>query len=101
VHPDLAAREAFRKSLGLANLFESDERLAAMATAKSIHSLILAPALAEYAPANHVALHGFYNTKFNDGHWNELGHQIAGETIARELLKSSVAIRGSKGESQP
>jgi hypothetical protein len=99
VHPDLAARETFRKSLGVASLYESDERLAAIATAKSIHSLLLAPILADYASTHHVALHGFFNTKFNDGHWNELGHQVAGEGIARELLNSSSVIRGSTDES--
>ena len=29
---------------------------------------------------------GFHNTEFNDGNWNERGHEIAGEAIARELL---------------
>ena len=99
VHPDLDVREAFRKSLGAANLYESDERLAAMGAAKSIHSLMLAPILADYASTHHVALHGFYNTKFNDGHWNELGHEVAGEAIARELLKSSAVIRGPNDHS--
>lgn len=99
VHPDLAVRETFRKSLGAASLYESDERLMAMAASKSIHSLMLAPILAHYASTHHVALHGFYNTKFNDGHWNELGHEVAGEAIARELLKSSAVIRGPNDHS--
>ncbi len=99
VHPDLAIRETFRKSLGVASLYESDERLAAMATAKSIRSLMLAPILADYASTHRVALHGFYNTKFNDGHWNELGHEVAGEAMARELLKSSAVIRGPNDHS--
>src|SRR5271165_1051925 len=95
VHPDLATRETFRKGLGVASLYESDERLSAMAAAKSIRSLVLGPILADYTAANHVALHGFHKTEFNNGHWNELGHEIAGEAIARELLKSSGVVRGS------
>ena len=94
VHPDVATREAFRERLGVASLYESDERLASMATAKSIHSLMLAPMLAQYSATHHVALHGFFNTKFNDGHWNELGHEVAGRAIAHELLNSSGVIRG-------
>ncbi len=93
VHPDLAQRESFRQSLGVATLYESDKRLVAMATAKSIHTMMLAPVLADYSATHHVALHGFFNTKFNDGHWNELGHQIAGQAIAREMRKSSPVIQ--------
>lgn len=96
VHPDPAVREAFRKSLGVASLYESDKHLIEAATSDSIHSLMLAPILAEYATTQHVALHGFFNTNFNDGHWNELGNQVAGEAIARELLRSSDVIRDGR-----
>jgi hypothetical protein len=93
VDPDPAEREAFRQHLGLPSLYESDKRLTAMASAKSIHTMMLAPVLADYSATHHIALHGFFNTKFNDGHWNELGHQIAGQAIARELRRSSPVIQ--------
>lgn len=96
VHPDPAVRDAFRKQLGVANLYESDQRLSDLAAAKSIHTLMLAPILADYSAAHHIALHGFSNTAFNDGHWNELGHEIAGQAIARELQKSSTVVSASQ-----
>ena len=30
-------------------------------------------------------MHGFANTKLGTGHWNETGHQLAGQLIADRL----------------
>jgi hypothetical protein len=45
----------------------------------------LAPLLQSYAESHHVFLHGFRNTPMGFGHWNELGHQQAGQAIAAKL----------------
>jgi hypothetical protein len=50
--------------------------------------LLLAPYFQEYAGKNQVFLHGFrqaFRDTLGTGHWNQLGHSLAGQTIARWL----------------
>jgi hypothetical protein len=94
VHPDLKERAAFAGSLGIDTLYASDQRIERMAAADGIPVVSLGPVLGQYSAAHHVALHGFFNTAFNNGHWNPLGHELAGRAIARELLERSAVLRG-------
>jgi len=45
--------------------------------------------LQDYADRNTAFLHGAGDTK-GFGHWNELGHQLAGELIAQEVCTGSL-----------
>jgi hypothetical protein len=92
VHPDLAVRAAYTKQLGVPALELSDKRITELANRDGIHTILLAPAMGAYAVSHYVALHGFPNTAFNDGHWNETGHRIAAGLITQELLRSSPVI---------
>lgn len=85
-HPDLNVRQGFMNRIGIHNLFYPDERFKALGEHHGIEVLNLAPVMAEYANRNQVFLHGFGDTK-GKGHWNELGHQLAGELIAQKICR--------------
>jgi hypothetical protein len=89
VDPDVANREAFRKKLGVSDLYYADSRTANFAEQNGIPHITLAPTLADYTAKNHTYIHGFYNTAPNYGHWNALGNRLAGEIIAARLCKES------------
>jgi hypothetical protein len=82
VYPDLAARERFLHSLGAADLLLPDRRLRALGEREGFAVLDLAPDLQAYADRHHAFLHGFPNTASGVGHWNSLGHRLAGDEIA-------------------
>ncbi|MEZ4298762.1 MAG: SGNH/GDSL hydrolase family protein [Polyangiaceae bacterium] len=86
-HPDPAEREAFMKELGIDTLFYVEERLAKLTDKEGIPFLSLSQPLAEYALKNNVLVHGFPNSIPWGGHWNELGHRLAGEWIAEDYCK--------------
>src|SRR6266508_3811656 len=83
LHPDLDVRQAFQKRFGIDDLFYPDSRLKRFAERQGITVLTLAPSLAAYAQEHRVFLHGFSNSRLGTGHWNEEGHRVAGEIIAR------------------
>jgi len=92
VDPDDKARSAFERSLGIQDLFISDNLFANFAAGHAILHGTLAPALLNFAKANHTVLHGFPGGLRNSGHWNESGHRVAGKLMARTLLASSRII---------
>jgi hypothetical protein len=85
VDPDPRARSKY----GIPDLFTSDRLFAGFAEAHEIPHAALAPPLLLFARRNHVWLHGFSASQSNSGHWNQLGHKVAGEFIARQLLNHS------------
>jgi len=90
-HPNAAVRKAFMRLKGLASLDASDERLEQISEANGIPVLALAPLLGEYASAHGVALHGIGAN--NEGHWNKLGNQLAGQMIAGQLRVHSPTVQ--------
>ena len=84
VYPDPAAREAFARRLGVADLFYAERRLRDFGEREGFPVYNLAPDLQAYADRNHVFLHGF-GKQLGNGHWNEAGHALAGELIAQRL----------------
>jgi lysophospholipase L1-like esterase len=87
VHPDPAVREAFMTTLGVDSLSYPEARVAALGRNGGFPVLVLAPRLREWAESRHVWLHGFANTRAGYGHWNGLGHRLAGEALAEELAR--------------
>jgi len=85
VIPFDAQREAFRKMIGIDDLFYPDQRIAHMAEESAIPYLMLAPRLLDWAKANHTCVHGFENAGSCGGHWNRYGHQVAGKLIAGKV----------------
>jgi hypothetical protein len=84
VDPDAAKRLAFAQALGVSDLFYPDHRLEGFCQGHHIPILLLAPSFQEYATRHQVYLHGF-GKDLGAGHWNQQGHRLAGQTIARWL----------------
>jgi hypothetical protein len=96
VHPDPAARAAYLRKLGIADLFYPGRRLAAFGRAAGIPVLDLAPPLAELAARDRAFLHGFANTPPGEGHWNPSGHAAAAPLIAAWLCQQVLPAEGPR-----
>jgi len=84
VNPKPAKRQAYAKALGVPDLFYTDHRLEGFCQSRHIPILLLAPSFQEYATQHQVYLHGF-GKNLGTGHWNQQGHRLAGQAIARWL----------------
>ncbi len=84
VDPDPKRSAIFAGWLGVKDLFYPDRRVEKFCQAHQIPVLLLGPSFQEYAVRQQVYLHGFGPT-LGTGHWNQGGHRLAGETIARWL----------------
>jgi hypothetical protein len=84
VYPDADVRAAFERRLGVEDLFYPDRRFRALGEREGFPVLNLAPELQAYADERKLFLHGF-GRDLGNGHWNEEGHRIAGELLARNL----------------
>jgi hypothetical protein len=86
VYPDPNVRQIFMKHVGVSDLFYPDNRFKRLGERERIPVITLAPDMQAYAEQNKVFLHGFGNSLGN-GHWNQLGHRVAAELIARKLCE--------------
>jgi lysophospholipase L1-like esterase len=86
VYPNRAARQDFLRRVGASDLFYPDLRLKDFCEREGIPVLTLAPRLQAYADQNNDFLHGF-DESIGNGHWNPLGHRVAGEMIAQKLCE--------------
>ena len=86
VYPDPAAREAFARRVGAADLFYAERRFRAAGEREGFAVYNLAPDLQAYADRHRVFLHGF-GSQLGNGHWNEAGHAVAGELLAQKLCE--------------
>lgn len=84
VLPDPGAREEFMKRLGIVDLLYPDNRIRSLCLRENIPVITLAPDLQSYAEKNGSFLHGF-GSNLGNGHWNAIGHRVAGELIAQKL----------------
>jgi len=75
----------YAKRIGVTDLMYPDRRIAGVAAANGIEHHALVEPLAAYAQAHGVFLHGFEGMNLGYGHWNQLGHKVAGELIAQKL----------------
>jgi len=86
VYPDRQIREKLAQ-LGAENLFYPDQRLAQFGQNQGIEVITLAPIFQQQADQTTTYWHGFENTILGIGHWNEKGHQLAGEIIGDRLCQ--------------
>ncbi len=84
VLPDPNARQAFMRRLGIDDLFYPDRRIRSLCIRENIPVITLAPELQAYAEKSGSFLHGF-GSDLGNGHWNAVGHRVAGELIAQKL----------------
>ncbi len=87
VHPDPEVREAFARDNGLADLDYPHRRLGEFLRGEGIPYVALRPALVAHVKKSGDYLHGFESSGLGDGHWNETGHRLAGQTIAAEMCR--------------
>jgi hypothetical protein len=73
------------REVGVADLFYPDRRIQALGEREGFVVLSLSRPFQAYADDRGVFLHGFENTALGKGHWNEAGHRLAGELIAKRL----------------
>jgi hypothetical protein len=84
VLPDPAARAAFMRRVGSTDIFYPDKRLKSLGEREGFTVFNLAPDLQAYADEHKAFLHGF-GKDLGNGHWNQLGHRVAGELLADKL----------------
>jgi len=88
VHPDPQQRNSFAASLGVADLLYPDRRIERLALEESIPFIMLAPPLQAWAQEKGECVHGFEDSEPCSGHWNKLGHRVAGTIIAQNICQS-------------
>lgn len=86
VYPNQTARARYLESTGGRSLFYPDMRLRALGAREGFPVVSIAPAMQYAADADHVAFHGFPNTRPGTGHWNERGHCFGGAMIAEGII---------------
>lgn len=94
VHPDPVKRSAYLASIGVTAFDYPASRLADIAQRHGIQVLDLAPPLLAYAEQHQVPLYGAPNASLGLGHWNQDGHRVGGEALARWLCQSLDAGAG-------
>jgi hypothetical protein len=88
VTPNPQTRTAFLRTIGATDIFYPDNRIREFCTRERIPVITLAPDLQKYAETNNTFLHGF-GDNLGNGHWNLLGHQVAGELAASQICRMS------------
>lgn len=88
VNPDAGARFKLLQRAGLKDFFYAEGRIKALGERENFPVLNLAPTLQTYAQTHQVYLHGFGETQ-GTGHWNQTGHQQAGEIISAWLCEAA------------
>ncbi|MBL8324397.1 MAG: hypothetical protein JNJ89_05500 [Rubrivivax sp.] len=93
VHPQAAQRAAVQQRLGVPDLLYAERRIGEIGAKTGFAVVRLAEPLRAAAERDQVFLHGFKNTVMGFGHWNEAGHRVAGQTLARELCAGGLGAR--------
>jgi hypothetical protein len=84
VTPDPETKERFLRELGVKDLYYPERRLAEFGKREGVPVFNLAPTMAREAEESHVYFHADHDS-LGIGHWNEAGHEAAGELIASWL----------------
>jgi hypothetical protein len=88
VHPDRRVRELFMRRLGVGDLEYPNRRLREFAVRNGIACTDSGPVLLRSAESTGVAVHGLTTSARGFGHWNKVGHRLAGEMIAGDLARA-------------
>ena len=87
VYPDKSLRDKYFKQGGVMDQFSPEKRIKVLGEKEKFDVLNLAPEFQSYADKNNQFLHGFENTVLGSGHWNQLGHKLAGELITKKVCE--------------
>jgi hypothetical protein len=84
---DPLAHQKEMQALGVTDWFYQEKRIAALSEHEGFSVVNLSPTLQAYSEQNNACLYGFEDPLRCAGHWNALGHQLAGKMIASELCQ--------------
>ena len=87
-YPDKSVRKARADSLGVPDLRFPNRQLGLISERNGIDFFDLAKPMQIYAAETGTFLHGF-NDQMGSGHWNEIGHKLAGELIAKRFCSAA------------
>jgi hypothetical protein len=99
VDPDERVVRHWLGRLGVSDPWYPETRLRRFAEREGIPVVALGPAFGAYARQHGTYLHGVGPTR-GSGHWNSVGHELAGKTLAPEvsrLLHARISARQSDG----
>jgi hypothetical protein len=85
VYPDPSMRRRYAEFLGVGDLFYPDRRLRGFGERHRVEVVALTEDMQRHADATGAYLHGFANARLGFGHWNQAGHALGAELIARQL----------------
>lgn len=85
VEPDAARRAAYARRLGVTDLFYPEDRIVEMGRRGGVAVIPLGRPLAAYTLEHNTYVNGGGPVALGEGHWNELGHKLAGERIGAAL----------------
>lgn len=89
VHPDISKKKKFSNKIAVGDLFYPDYRLSEFSSINDINHIMTAPYLSRWSQDNQICLHGFDNSYICEGHWNEVGHKVAGKYISSKICQLS------------
>jgi hypothetical protein len=89
--PDRAARQTAFERAGL-RPFAREERLSGVLEPLGVPYLPLAEELQQRADRQGITIHGFSGQQLGYGHWNQAGHRLAAEVLARRLCGKPSAM---------
>jgi hypothetical protein len=91
VDPDPERRARNARAGSIQDLFYPDKRLYRLSREIGFQMIPLAPAMSQIAERTKVYFHGFTNTELGRGHWNQRGHSVAGQILAKEICQASMS----------
>nr|ABI75102.1 GDSL-lipase [Cylindrospermopsis raciborskii T3] len=83
-------RQKEMQELGLTDWFYPEKRITRLGEDEGFSVLNLSPNLQVYSEQNNACLYGFDDTQGCVGHWNALGHQVAGKMIASKICQQQM-----------
>ncbi|MBK7934139.1 MAG: SGNH/GDSL hydrolase family protein [Acidobacteria bacterium] len=86
VLPNVQERDRLASMLGINDLLYPDRRIAEFCRSKEIPVIALATALGDYTRRVQADIHGIEGN-IGYGHWNKLGHQVAGTELGRRMCE--------------
>ncbi len=87
IYPDPTVRGYYLMTYRSTDIFYPDQRIKALGEREGFEVLNLAAPMQAYADEHHMFLAGFKDTKLGVGHWNAVGHRLAGELIAQKICE--------------